>query len=625
MLRFALLTCFACLMLAQPVAFRFPITAAISGNARIAGWNGVAVADFNLDGHLDVVYVGHLLGPFSETLLGLGDGTFRPGPVPPATLLRKPVAGDFDGDGLVDLIYTCDGSYLAGRGDGSFREGSLRGFPGVPGEPFAADLTGDSRVDVICGPDVLINSGGGNFRRTAVLPSDRILVIAVASFLRNGRADILYRDHGDGPDSLFLAPAQGDGTFATPIRIDHPFRLDDGVVTADFDGDGIRDLAGLSLTEPEVNVLAGAGDGRFPRTVRTVFAYPAGSFHLHAAADLNGDRRIDLVAGDFLLSGNGDGAFQFPVPFLGTGERCEELNPAAASCEIRRNLAVVADFNSDGRPDLLNGDAVVIPSFGSIGMKAVLSVVLNATGRTGLMVTGVNAASNQTPVAPNSHVTAFGIDLAPRTESAWTSELPRVLGGVRVHVWDRQNGSTLAPLLFVSPSQINFVNPSTERYATISIERLDQGVTPSALALLAAPSAPGLYNQNDMALGDVLTIASDGTRTSQPITQCAPAGCSLVPIDLSRGEVYVQLYGTGFDNPDPATASCEAGGVSIPITYAGPQRQTQGLNQVNLRIPPQLSGRGVVSMECTFRARPATPSGVPSLPATSNSVQLSFR
>jgi uncharacterized protein (TIGR03437 family) len=117
------------------------------------------------------------------------------------------------------------------------------------------------------------------------------------------------------------------------------------IVTADFNGDGKPDLA-VTFSDSIQNVfpgnrilvLLGNGDGTF--TPKPVIAGAGQSLGLVAAVDVNGDKKIDLLAssdaGTILLLGNGDGTFQPPAVI--TSDR----------------LIGVSDFNGDGKPDLLS-------------------------------------------------------------------------------------------------------------------------------------------------------------------------------------------------------------------------------------------------------------------------------
>jgi uncharacterized protein (TIGR03437 family) len=125
------------------------------------------------------------------------------------------------------------------------------------------------------------------------------------------------------------------------------------MVTADFNGDGKPDLVvtfsdSLDAGGRQLLVLMGNGDGTFA-TRNTLDL--GQSFLLVAAVDVNGDKKADLIItapfkGDsFVLLGNGDGTFQ-PPGMIGSG------------------VLRVADFNGDGKPDLLCAGLVVRPGNG---------------------------------------------------------------------------------------------------------------------------------------------------------------------------------------------------------------------------------------------------------------------
>ncbi len=167
---------------------------------------GPALGDFNRDGRTDV-----LVGPV--LLLGNGDGTLKP----PASIANGggDVAGDFNGDGILDLLRSYNPSdddpntyvFLSlGNGDATFQP-SFLAFT-VPGDtflPVVGDFNGDGRLDVVTS-----NSGTFDVPRREV----RVLL-----------------SNGDGS----FQPAQ---TYAagTIVR---------GALTADFNGDGRLDLAAL--------------------------------------------------------------------------------------------------------------------------------------------------------------------------------------------------------------------------------------------------------------------------------------------------------------------------------------------------------------------------------------------
>src|SRR5207248_9246361 len=86
--------------------------------------------------------------------------------------------------------------------------------------------------------------------------------------------------------------------------------------SADFNGDGKRDLAVANAGSEDVTLLRGQGDGNF----ESAYSIPLGARpSCLLAGDLNGDGRSDLVVGDgssggvVVLLGRGGGTFGPPL------------------------------------------------------------------------------------------------------------------------------------------------------------------------------------------------------------------------------------------------------------------------------------------------------------------------
>ena len=119
---------------------------------------GVALTDFNHDGKLDAG-VATETGDSLDVLLGNGDGTFQDfTPYPVGGFPESVAAGDYNGDGIVDLASAdsfgtidFDGtvSVLLGNGDGTFQDAQQFEVDAGPYGLVAADLNNDRLPDLV--------------------------------------------------------------------------------------------------------------------------------------------------------------------------------------------------------------------------------------------------------------------------------------------------------------------------------------------------------------------------------------------------------------------------------------------------------------------------------------------
>jgi hypothetical protein len=133
------------------------------------------------------------------------------------------------------------------------------------------------------------------------------------------------------PPNVFLG--NGDGTFRQAPPIVNAYA--NWTVSADFNGDGIPDLA-MSVGGLDVWILLGNGDGTF-RAPLELSGVDNQDFPL-LIGDFNRDGIPDLAAGTKILLGKGDGTF----------------SPATTNILVTPDawdLVVTADFNGDGKPD----------------------------------------------------------------------------------------------------------------------------------------------------------------------------------------------------------------------------------------------------------------------------------
>jgi uncharacterized protein (TIGR03437 family) len=575
------------LLFGQAISFLAPVNTSVSSGLPPESAN-MAVADFNGDGKPDVaVWIpnSQLLWQGS-VLFGNGDGTFRSGPAVPGG--RQWIA-DINGDGKPDLIiYAAGVSIVLSNGNGTFR--TPLQLPTCV-LTAVADFNGDKKADLVCGTTLLLGNGDGTFQTGVAVDAGHMdTVVLAADFNLDGKPDLLLqRLSGE----LAVVLGNGDGTFGADLPAttlpDPVFGSPAlySIVVGDFNGDGKPDIAGSGTRGGLICVAPGNADGTFGTVIiNPLYGEPI------AAADFNADGKLDLVTdGGMVLAGNGDGTFRVPI-FIQAGS------------------AAVADFNGDGSPDIADG--VAKPNSGEI------AVLLNDSSGDGFLTAGVSSATLTWPIGTMSIASAFGINLAPQEAPAPANSLPTTLGGIRVHVRD-STGDSLAPLLYVSPTQINYVMTSRDEFAFIGIERVGSPYVKKGIGVSISPLEPGFYSIGaGIAAASALSVSTNYTETAVPVISCALAFCFPVPIDLSGDPVYLSLYGTGFDGATAASVTCTIAGQNARVTYAGPQMAEQGLDQLNLLLPKTLAGAGKVPVACFFGSE-----GVNGIPA--NVVQIAIQ
>jgi uncharacterized protein (TIGR03437 family) len=262
-----------------------------------------------------------------------------------------------------------------------------------------------------------------------------------------------------------------------------------------------------------------------------------------------------LKDGRVLLSGG----FIETTATVGLLSEAEVYDPAtgistSAATDIEGRMYHTATLLQDGR---------VLLAGGSHSLVAVLYIPETRA---------VSAANLTGTLAPGALASLFGTQLAATTATADPLSAPTSLGGISIRVRDQSGAQRLARLLYVSPAQINFqVPPETSPGGGVTITVLRSSGREVTTGGWVGPVAPGLF------AGPTNTAAA--TLTADVAT----------------------LWGTGLRNRSSlANVTVDAAGLTLPVEYAGPEGSgIPGLDQVNVRLPASLLGRGAFEISVT--------------------------
>lgn len=315
---------------------------------------GIALADLDNDGHLDLVTANNRAMSIS---IFPGDGSGGFGERRDIQLLRSPFAvtvEDVDGDGRPDIAAVGEGGIIAiayNRGGLVFDPWRLFQQPYGPSNVIAADLAGNGHRDLVV-PNwrenqltILWNMGKGQIYPRQAVPYGGTAAFGIASgdFDRDGHADLAVTLLDQAKVELLFG--KGDGTFRHGRNLAVAPGVRD-VVAGRLNEDDKIDLVSTSTEAGEIRLFYGDGQGGF----LTRDALAAGSHPRSAAvADLNGDGLDDIVVANLKS--------QDLTVFLSRGEERVALAPVPADpMEALRPLVALADVYARAETDFKAGD-----------------------------------------------------------------------------------------------------------------------------------------------------------------------------------------------------------------------------------------------------------------------------
>lgn len=552
-----------------------------------AGFGGASqsvVADFNGDGIPDIAVVnpcnssGCGSGYASVAILiGNGDGSFQ-APVIYATGSYEPMslaAGDFNGDGTVDLVVvsqcasTCGAgqvTMLMGNGDGTFQ--SPVSYPAGTGSGYfvaTADFNGDGNLDIAVAEQagangvivILLGNGDGTFQAPVSYSTGATAIasLAVGDFNEDGAPDLAVAN--GAADSVSILLGNGDGTFRAAAVYASGGAFANSVAVGDFSGDGVPDLAvanGCASYNTAVGcsgsgsvaVLLGNGDGTFQPPVP--YGSGGNSANFVVVADFNGDGIADLAISNLgpsagggagvvsLLLGNGDGTFQAAAVFGSGG------SPAAS--------VSAGYFNGGGQPGL----AVVneCPSSGNC-TNSFIGVLLNTASSFQSIASSTALTSAVNPAGPSQTVTLTATVTPAFTNAAPAGSVTFYDGATAISTVAVSNGQAACTAQFAAQG----------KHALQAIYSGDTNYAASYSAILSETVGAPV----------TLTSSLNPSSSSQAVTFTATvAGAGRIPtgsVTFMDGANSLGTYSLANGSASAGESALAAGNHSITASYSG--------------------------------------------------------
>jgi VCBS repeat protein len=274
---------------------------------------------------------------------------------------------DVDRDGHVDLItrhlLQRRVSVFLGDGKGQFRAiaGGPMTFDYRPGMIAVADVNADSFVDIAVASserdaiDVFLGNGKGGFARAPGSPfatsesrEHHTRGVQLIDVNRDGRLDIIVFNGLENTFGILFGDGRGQFSKGPVIKRESSQPRRATFAFGDLDGNGYIDVViatrdATARERGQIAILWGDDSGAFRERTPALSVPP--SPHFVTLADVNGDRRLDMV-----ISHGGSAQLTLLVNDGGT------FVPAPASpLDVGREAyaVLVQDANADSRPDLL--------------------------------------------------------------------------------------------------------------------------------------------------------------------------------------------------------------------------------------------------------------------------------
>jgi uncharacterized protein (TIGR03437 family) len=295
---------------------------------------------------------------------------------------------------------------------------------------------------------------------------------------------------------------------------------------------------------------------------------------------VNSDGTVTIYGITSTTSSNGDAGAD-PNKLVAVTDDLANTDPAVAAKEQFTTLKTAA------AGEVLRGVAFT-PATGSTPMADV-PTVLSA------------ASSSVVGIARGSAASINGQNLTSGPTGQIIGPPPTVWDGTSVSVIDSNGKAWDAPLLYVSPSQVNFIVPQGAAPGNAQVKISSAAGLQTAANVPISAVAPALFTLNGSGLAAAYAIrVSGGNQIVEPayiLNGFGTYSALTMSLGAASDQTYLVLFGSGIAAAGTEGVKVTLNGVTAPVLYAGPQASFTGLDQVIVQIPAAVANLGNVNVQ----------------------------